>query len=76
MKYGLGKIEVVFDIPKEVNEKEMYKYVQRIAEELAKSDVFKDCENPMLISEYKVSDEPFLNDKDYYEDEYGAIFPK
>lgn len=77
MKYGLGKIEITFDIPKEIkNDKEMYEYTRKIAEELAKSDVFKHCEKPMLIPDIETSKEPFLDNNEYYIDYYDAIIPK
>ena len=77
MKYVQGNIKLIFDIPKEIkNEEEMFKYIKKIAEELARLDIIKECENPMIIPDFDVSYEPFLNDKEYYTDMYGAIFPK
>lgn len=80
MKYGLGKIEIIFNIPEEYKQDPElgYDYVRQIAEKLAELKIIKDCEQPMIIADFQEIEEdvPFLEDKDYYIDYYDAIFPE
>lgn len=75
-----GKLSICFSIPDEfVNDPNLaQEYVRELAIKLAKIDVMKDYHNVMIISDVEQTEEGefFLDDKEYYEDYYGAIFPE